>query len=63
MDPSDAVGAVASPLSGAADSEAEMKHPLNSIWALWYFKNDKRHDWSENQKVITTFGTVEDFWA
>lgn len=61
MDPSD-VSAVVSALS-EADSEAEMKHPLNSIWALWYFKNDKRHDWSENQKIVTTFGTVEDFWA
>ncbi|ESO03034.1 hypothetical protein HELRODRAFT_112394 [Helobdella robusta] len=40
-----------------------IKHPLHNVWALWYFKNDKRNDWSANQKVIATFSTVEDFWA
>jgi translation initiation factor 4E len=40
-----------------------VKHPLQNVWALWYFKNDKRNQWLDNQKVITTFSTVEDFWA
>ena len=45
------------------DSELLVKHPLQNTWALWYFKNDKRNNWLDNQKVITTFSTVEDFWA
>ena len=40
-----------------------LKHPLQNCWALWYYKNDKSKDWLENQKVVTTFDTVEDFWA
>jgi len=46
-----------------AESELLIKHPLQNTWALWYFKNDKRNNWLDNQKVITTFSTVEDFWA
>jgi len=45
------------------DPEQLIKHPLQNTWALWYFKNDKRNNWLDNQKVITTFSTVEDFWA
>jgi len=40
-----------------------LKHPLQNRWAFWYYKNDKHKDWKENQKIITTFDTVEDFWA
>ena len=40
-----------------------IKHPLESVWVLWYYKNDKKNDWQENQKVIASFSTVEDFWA
>jgi len=47
----------------AIDPELLVKHPLQNTWALWYFKNDKRNNWLDNQKVITTFSTVEDFWA
>ena len=46
-----------------ADPDLLIKHPLQNTWALWYFKNDKRNNWLDNQKVITTFSTVEDFWA
>jgi len=51
--------------SGAEEPDPELliKHPLQNTWALWYFKNDKRNNWLDNQKVITTFSTVEDFWA
>jgi len=48
---------------GTVDPELLIKHPLQNTWALWYFKNDKRNNWLDNQKVITTFSTVEDFWA
>jgi translation initiation factor 4E len=47
----------------AVDPELLIKHPLQNTWALWYFKNDKRNNWLDNQKIITTFSTVEDFWA
>ena len=44
-------------------AEHPLKHPLQNCWAFWYYKNDKSKEWLENQKVITTFDTVEDFWA
>ena len=28
-----------------------------------YFKNDKSKDWKENQRVLLSFDTIEDFWA
>ncbi|CAH1793411.1 unnamed protein product [Owenia fusiformis] len=40
-----------------------IKHPLQNKWALWFFKNDKSKDWASNLKLVTTFDTVEDFWA
>ncbi|KAG5285654.1 hypothetical protein AALO_G00005890 [Alosa alosa] len=40
-----------------------VKHPLQNSWGLWFFKNDKRRTWQENLRLITTFHTVEDFWA
>lgn len=43
--------------------EKMLKHPLQNRWAFWYYKNDKHRDWKENQKRVTTFDTVEDFWA
>lgn len=42
---------------------AMAKHPLESSWTLWYFKNDKSVDWEDNLVQVNTFGTVEDFWA
>ena len=44
-------------------SLTSVKHPLNSAWTLWYFKNDRTKDWSENLREVITFDTVEDFWA
>jgi len=55
--------AAASSAEEAVDPSLLIKHPLQNTWALWYFKNDKRNNWLDNQKVITTFSTVEDFWA
>jgi len=39
------------------------KHPLNHMWTLWYFENDKKKSWEENQREIISFDTVEDFWS
>merc|ERR1719423_412964 len=40
-----------------------LKHPLQNKWAMWFFKNDKSKDWASNLRYITSFDTVEDFWA
>ncbi|XP_067671562.1 eukaryotic translation initiation factor 4E-like isoform X1 [Haliotis asinina] len=46
-----------------ASPEMLIKHPLQNRWSLWFFKNDKNRDWTENQRCITSFDTVEDFWG
>merc|ERR1712212_862308 len=43
--------------------ELLIKHPLQNSWTLWFFRNDRSRDWSDNQRPIITFNTVEDFWA
>ncbi|XP_061541654.1 eukaryotic translation initiation factor 4E-1A-like isoform X1 [Phycodurus eques] len=43
--------------------ELYIKHPLQNRWALWFFKNDKSKSWQANLRLISTFDTVEDFWA
>ncbi|KAL1452088.1 hypothetical protein WDU94_006401 [Cyamophila willieti] len=45
------------------ESELMIKHPLHNKWTLWYFENDKNKGWEENQREITSFSTVEDFWC
>ena len=42
--------------------EAVTKHPLAHRWTLWYYRNLSKN-WKENQRVVATVGTVEDFWA
>ena len=49
--------------TGGDSAVLNMKHLLQDEWAFWFFKNDKARDWSKNQKYITSFSTVEDFWA
>ncbi|CCD26156.2 translation initiation factor eIF4E NDAI_0G03790 [Naumovozyma dairenensis CBS 421] len=43
----------------------EVKHPLNSKWTLWYTKPavDKSESWSDLLRPVTSFETVEEFWA
>lgn len=51
---------------GAAAPDAiasYVKHPLQNKWALWFFKNDKAKSWKANLRLVTSFDTVEDFWA
>ncbi|XP_038823538.1 eukaryotic translation initiation factor 4E-like [Salvelinus namaycush] len=43
--------------------ESYIKHPLQNKWSLWFFKNDKTKTWQANLCLISTFDTVEDFWA
>ena len=61
-------GADSESTTGAADgadttSDLQVKHPLQNCWALWYFKNDRSRDWSDNLKLVAKFQFVEDFWA
>ncbi|XP_076455336.1 eukaryotic translation initiation factor 4E-like [Babylonia areolata] len=52
------------PEEAAMSSPAKwIKHPLNHQWTLWYFKMDRNRDWCENNIIVTTFATVEDFWC
>lgn len=39
------------------------KHPLQNRWSLWFFKNEKGNQWKDNLRLVTSFNTVEDFWA
>ncbi|XP_013788727.1 eukaryotic translation initiation factor 4E-like [Limulus polyphemus] len=43
--------------------EMLIKHPLQNRWSLWFYMNDKSKAWEENLLEITSFDTVEDFWA
>nr|CAD7570252.1 unnamed protein product [Timema californicum] len=40
-----------------------IKHPLQNMWTLWYYENDRNKNWEENQREVTSFDTVEDFWS
>ncbi|KAK8779967.1 hypothetical protein V5799_018692 [Amblyomma americanum] len=40
-----------------------LKHPLEHSWSLWYYKKDRSRSWQENLLEISSFDTVEDFWA
>lgn len=42
---------------------AQVKHPLQNKWALWFYKTDKAKSWKANLRLVTSFDTVEDFWA
>lgn len=39
-----------------------VKHPLQNEWQLWYWRGEKK-EWILNLLEVTTFKTVEDFWA
>ncbi|XP_035669638.1 eukaryotic translation initiation factor 4E-like isoform X1 [Branchiostoma floridae] len=57
----EAAGAAAAKLD--TDDLKYIKHPLQNRWALWFFKNDKTKTWAANLRCVSTFDTVEDFWA
>lgn len=56
-------GAPKTVLSAGADFE--VKHPLNTKWTLWYTKPavDKSESWSDLLRPVTSFQSVEEFWA
>nr|CAD7402458.1 unnamed protein product [Timema cristinae] len=39
-----------------------IEHPLQHTWTLWYYENDRNRGWEENQREVTSFHTVEEFW-
>jgi len=49
--------------SSAAATKDVPLHPLQHTWVLWYCKSEKNKPWEECLKQITTFRSVEDFWA
>nr|1RF8_A Chain A, Eukaryotic translation initiation factor 4E [Saccharomyces cerevisiae] len=56
----------ATPKTVLSDSaHFDVKHPLNTKWTLWYTKPavDKSESWSDLLRPVTSFQTVEEFWA
>lgn len=47
----------------ALPPEMLIKHPLQNKWTLWFYRNAKSKIWEDNLCEITSFDTVEDFWA
>ncbi|GIY53918.1 eukaryotic translation initiation factor 4E-1A [Caerostris darwini] len=45
------------------DPELLIKHPLQNMWSLWFYRNDRSKSWEENLMEIITIDTVEDFWS
>ncbi|KAJ8876377.1 hypothetical protein PR048_020822 [Dryococelus australis] len=43
-------------------AEDAIQHPLQHTWTLWYYENDRTKSWEDNQRQVTNFHTVEDFW-
>ncbi|XP_015123846.1 eukaryotic translation initiation factor 4E-1A isoform X1 [Diachasma alloeum] len=43
--------------------ELLIKHPLQNTWTFWYYAPDRQKTWEESQREISSFDTVEDFWA
>ncbi|MCL4121463.1 UNVERIFIED_CONTAM: hypothetical protein GTU68_025151 [Idotea baltica] len=43
--------------------EKIVKHPLQNMWTLWFFKQDSSRSWEESQMIVASFQTIEDFWA
>jgi len=41
---------------------ARPRHRLHQAWTIWHYKNDKSLSWGENQELVGTVGTVEEFW-
>ncbi|KAH1013573.1 hypothetical protein HUJ04_002551 [Dendroctonus ponderosae] len=46
-----------------APMDYSVKHPLQNVWTLWYYENDRNQSWEKNQREISSFDTVEDFWS
>lgn len=51
------------PAGDSLANELLIKHPLHSTWTLWYFEKNNNKSWEDNQREITSFNTVEDFWS
>ncbi|VDO41733.1 unnamed protein product [Onchocerca flexuosa] len=38
-------------------------HPLKYVWTYWYLNDQRDKSWEKRLKVVSNFGTVEEFWA
>lgn len=43
-------------------SIARSQHSLNSAWAFWFSSGNKRANWKQNQIVLASLTSVEEFW-
>ncbi|KAH9362941.1 hypothetical protein HPB48_014277 [Haemaphysalis longicornis] len=43
--------------------ESPDKRPLKHRWSLWLCRKDEHRSWEENMMEVTSFQTLEDFWA
>jgi len=41
---------------------ARSHHQLSQAWSLWYNRGDPSLTWAENQKMVGTMRTAEEFW-
>ncbi|XP_017139307.1 eukaryotic translation initiation factor 4E1 [Drosophila miranda] len=39
------------------------KHPLEHIWTVWHWENDRSKSWGDMLSEVTSFDTVEDFFS
>lgn len=37
-------------------------HKLKQQWSLWYSSKNKKSSWNENQHLVCTMATIEEFW-
>mmetsp|Transcript_3032 Transcript_3032/g.5073 ORF Transcript_3032/g.5073 Transcript_3032/m.5073 type:complete len:247 (-) Transcript_3032:49-789(-) len=47
-------------------ADAQLKHHLHQTWCLWVHQGRSKQqggDWTETQRMVHEFGTVEDFWC
>ncbi|BFF98917.1 eukaryotic translation initiation factor 4E1 [Drosophila madeirensis] len=45
------------------DEDLLLKHPLEHIWTVWHWENDRTKAWSDMLNEVTSFNTVEDFFS
>lgn len=46
----------------AVEAPEDLKHPLENVWGFWLNTNENKKNWTENQKELSLFDTVEDYW-
>jgi len=50
------------PLLSLPSTISRPVHELKQHWSLWYSSKNKKSSWNENQHIVCTMATIEDFW-